>query len=118
MYYTRNNTPAPPITIRPAHPGEGKALRRLAQLDSAELPRGELLVALMGEELVAAVSIERGEAIADPFRPSAGLVKLLSARAAQLRGARRPGPLSRLRRHGRRASSLASQPAGTLRALD
>ncbi len=90
MYYTRNNT-SPPITIRPARADEGEALGRLAQLDSAELPRGELLVALMGEELVAAVSIERGEAIADPFRPSVGLVKLLSARATQLRGRRACG---------------------------
>ena len=113
MYYTDQHT----ITIRRAHPGDDEALRRLAQLDSAEPPGGAMLVALVGDELRAAVSIGGGQTIADPFHPSAELVRLLSARAAQFDRPRNAGLLGRLRR-GRRRSALAPQPAGTLRVLD
>ena len=85
MYYTRQDHEAS-ITIRPARANDAEALRRIAQRDSASVPDGRLLVAAADGELRAAVSITNGEGIADPFHPSAGLARLLSARAAQLRG--------------------------------
>ncbi len=78
----------PDITIRPGRAEDAPAIRRLAALDSAEVPPGALLVAEVSGELWAAVTASGGPAIADPFRPSAELVRLLRLRAEQLR---RPG---------------------------
>ena len=47
------------------------ALDRLAVLDSASPPTGDVLLAEVGDELWAAVAVDTGAAIADPFRPSA-----------------------------------------------
>ena len=74
------------ITIRVATAADQAALRRLAVLDSAFPPTGEVLLAETGDELWAAVSVDNGHSIADPFRPSAELVELLRLRAARLRG--------------------------------
>lgn len=65
-------------------------LERLAALDSSSLPPGPLLVAEVCDELWAALPLLQGEAIADPFRPTAELVGLLRERAAQLRRAEPP----------------------------
>jgi hypothetical protein len=73
-----------PVTIRLAGPGDAPALRRLAALDSAEPLSGPALVAEVGDEIWAAVSLEDTGAVADPFRPSGELVALLVARARQL----------------------------------
>ena len=75
-----------PVTIREASFEDGDALRRLAQLDSAEVPSGRLLVGEVGGELRAAVALAGGAAIADPFHHTAELVDLLRARARQIRG--------------------------------
>jgi len=72
------------VTIRPARPDDARSLRRLAALDSAEVPPGGLLVAEVSGELWAAVNVSGGHAIADPFRPTAALVRLLEVRAGQL----------------------------------
>ena len=92
-----NNTA---LTIRRATADDTFALRRLAAIDSASPPTGDVLLAEMGDELWAAVSVETGAAIADPFRPSGDLVDLLRFRA----GARAGGhphirPLARLLPH-------------------
>ena len=84
MYYKASTQAQESITIRLSQPGDEAALRRLAGRDSAALPDGPKLVALVGDELRAAVSIAGGEAIADPFHPTAALVRMLTARAAQL----------------------------------
>jgi hypothetical protein len=80
------------ITIRSANDADAGDLRRLAALDSARIPAGDLLVAEVGGDLVAAAS-DHG-VIADPFRPTADVVELLQLRAAALRAprtaARRP----------------------------
>jgi len=85
--------------------GDEPALRRLAELDSRRVPAGEVLVAAVGGELVAALSVDGTAAIADPFRPTLGLVRLLGVRAAQLRrAADEPAhAASRLPAHGRPA---------------
>jgi hypothetical protein len=70
--------------MRRAYPDDAAALARLAALDCGRIPAGDLLVAEVDGELWAAVSVGRNGAIADPFRPSAGIVRLLHLRAAQL----------------------------------
>jgi hypothetical protein len=73
------------FTIRPASAADADAVARLAALDSASPPTGKLLLAEVGHELWAAVEIDSGKAIADPFRPSGELVELLRFRAARMR---------------------------------
>jgi hypothetical protein len=69
------------LTIRTATTADKFAIRRLAVLDSASPPTGEVLLAEMDGELWAAMSLDTGEAVADPFRPSRDLVDLLRFRA-------------------------------------
>jgi hypothetical protein len=76
------------LTIRRANGADAYALHRLAQLDSADAPVGDMIVAESDGELLAAVPVDGGRAVADPFRRTADIVKLLRTRAAQLRVAR------------------------------
>ncbi|MBX5440841.1 MAG: hypothetical protein IRZ32_04855 [Solirubrobacteraceae bacterium] len=92
----------PDLTIRYAVPADADAVAALAALDSQPVPAGALLVAEVEGELWAAVSLQTGRAIADPFRPSADAVALLRARARQLaaaaeQAAGRRAPVARLR---------------------
>jgi hypothetical protein len=73
------------VTFRYATPCDGPALDRLAQLDSSRIPDGPLLIAEVQDELWAAVSLDDGAAIADPFHPTAALLRTLHERARQLR---------------------------------
>ena len=73
------------ITVRPATYMDSRALLRLAAIDSAQVPDGRLMVAEIGSELVAAVPVSGGRAIADPFHRTAALVEMLELRAAQIR---------------------------------
>jgi hypothetical protein len=70
------------LTIRPADHGDMTRLDRLATLDSAAPPTGDVLVAEVGGELWAAIEIDSGASIADPFRPSGELVPLLRLHAS------------------------------------
>ena len=72
------------VVIRPARPDEADALATLAQLDASRAPRGDVLVADVQGELWAAVSIDDGHAVANPFRPSGELAFRLSERAREL----------------------------------
>lgn len=88
------------LTIRMAASVDAGALSRLAQLDSAPQPGPvAMLVAEVGGELRAALPLDGGRAIADPFHPTAALVAMLAERARQLelaaprRPARRWRPL-------------------------
>jgi hypothetical protein len=74
------------LTIRRASDADGVALNRLAALDSSRPPSGDVLIAEVGAELWAAVEVQSGAAIADPFRPSGELVELLRVRADGMRG--------------------------------
>ena len=74
------------ITIRRATTADEFYIRRLAVLDSSSPPTGDVLLAEMDDELWAALSVETGAAIADPFRPSADLVELLRLRAGSVHG--------------------------------
>jgi len=72
------------IVIRPNRPDDDRALARLAGLDSASVPAEPLLLAEVGGELHAALSLRDGAVIADPFHRTAQLVSLLQTRASQL----------------------------------
>ena len=78
---------AEPVTIRRATEADRATLERLAALDSARTPLGDVLIAEVGDEALGAIEVASGATIADPFRPTAELVELLSLRAARLRGA-------------------------------
>src|SRR5258705_13554098 len=69
------------LTIRWATPDDAGALDRLAQLDSSRPPRGVVLLAEVGDELWAAISLDDGQLVADPFRLSGELAFLLAERA-------------------------------------
>src|SRR5215217_6875017 len=89
-------TTAPSVLIRAARGSDGPALERLAELDSARVPEGELLVAESGGRLVAALAPASGRRIADPFRRTADVVALLELRAGGSRGRDRRGLAERL----------------------
>jgi hypothetical protein len=82
-------TTAPSVSIRAARGSDGPALARLAALDSALLPEGELLLAEADGELLAALEPGSGRHIANPFRPTAGIVDLLRLSAGPGNTARR-----------------------------
>jgi hypothetical protein len=75
------------VIIRAAQHSDGAALHRLAALDSARLPTGDLLVAETDGSLVAAHAPGTGATIADPFRHTAEVVELLHLRGSLLRAA-------------------------------
>jgi hypothetical protein len=81
------------VTLRFAFPDDDVAVCRLAVLDSSQPPAGSVLLAEVGGELRAALSLHERRVIADPFRWTAGLIELLHARARQLET-----PPSRVRR--------------------
>jgi hypothetical protein len=69
------------LTLRNATVSDDAALTRLAALDSSRVPSGELLVAELDGTLVAALSVDTGAAIADPFEHTAAIVDSLRVRA-------------------------------------
>jgi hypothetical protein len=75
------------VTIRRATAADRVALERLAALDSAPAPVGDVLLAEVDDAAVAAIELAGGATIADPFRPTAELVELLGLHAAGLHGA-------------------------------
>jgi hypothetical protein len=81
---------AAPLTIRQATFADVADVATLAELDSSTPPRGDVLLAEVGDELWAALSVEDGHAVADPLRPSAEAVEVLAERRRQLHSARRP----------------------------
>ena len=94
-------TTAPSVLIRAARGSDGAALRRLAELDSASVPAGDLLVAEADGHLVAALAPASGRRIADPFRRTADVLALLEMRAAGRRATAR-----------RRLGARLAAPAG------
>lgn len=71
------------LTLRLSAPDDAIALGRLAQLDSTLYDGSPVLIAEVGDELVAALPLDGGAAFADPFRRSAELVALLRLRLQQ-----------------------------------
>ena len=93
-------TAQPDITIRQLTPAEADALVTLAERDSAQVPAGAALGAFDPDgAMLAAISLETDELVADPFEHTAHVAALLRVRAEQLRGdvSSRQGLRSRLR---------------------
>jgi hypothetical protein len=74
-----------PITIRAAAVQDAPAIARLAVLDGHRLPAGEQLVAEADGTILAAVDVASGTTVADPFKPTGGIARLIALRAGQLR---------------------------------
>ena len=79
-----------PVLVRPARHVDAAALADLAALDSAAPLTGDVLLAVSGGEVAAAMSLDTGAVVADPFVPTTQLVELL-------RTAGRPAPQPRPR---------------------
>ena len=106
-------TNSTPITIRLAKTADHAALGGLAQLDSAPVPAVPVLVAETGGDLLAAVSLDDGASVADPFRHTADVLELLHVRAA---GWGANDETARTAVRGQRVSVL-SRPRGVAPAL-
>jgi hypothetical protein len=72
------------ITIRPMRDDDAAAVELLAELEERPIPRGPLLLAEVEGTIEAAVGLEGGETIANPFARSGEAVSLLELRAGQL----------------------------------
>jgi hypothetical protein len=97
------------ITIRPIGGADRAELVRLAERDSAPVLSGAMLGAWVDGELVAARSLTTGGALADPFRSTSDVSRLLARRARQLRGGHR---LTRSIFRRQAEAALPSSPPG------
>lgn len=94
------------------------ALAQLAAVDSRPPLAGPVLGAEVDGELVAAISIDGGELVANPFRRTSELGALLRARVEQLREARpRRRRLRRDRPRRRARAALGGSPPGEIVSL-
>jgi hypothetical protein len=75
------------LTVRGFAERDIDAIRRLAALDEKPIPTGGVLVAEQDGDLIAVLPLDGGQALADPFKPTADIVELLTMRARQLREA-------------------------------
>jgi hypothetical protein len=74
------------LKLRDATDADAADLLRLARIDSrGRPPAGRLVVAFDRDVLVAAVSVDDGAVIADPFRSTAPIVAMLRLRVEQIR---------------------------------
>lgn len=72
------------VTLRLATANDEELAGVLAQLDSAEPLVGRKLLAFVDGWPVAALSLEDGRVVANPFAPTAQAVAMLRLRASQL----------------------------------
>jgi hypothetical protein len=96
--------------IRVATPADEPALRELAGLDSQSALRGRILVGELAGVPAAAISLDDGRLIADPFKRTSSLAVHLRLRAnATLAHEREPSLAARVRAGVRvqRAASAA-----------
>jgi hypothetical protein len=89
-----NSPHNPTLALRIARDDEAFVVRRLAALDDAPPLKGEVMLAIVDGEAVAAASLGDGRVVANPFVRTAETVTLLSMRISQLsdRPARRRMP--------------------------
>jgi hypothetical protein len=71
------------VTLRPCRAEDRASLAQLAALDGSESPSGPILVAEIGGQLRAALSLNDGAVVADPFHPAAALETLLRVYSRQ-----------------------------------
>ena len=104
------------LTLRVCVEADHPVLQQLAERDSAVVPAGRLLAAEAGGRMLAAISLETGALIADPFLATGDAVDLLRRRAMQLRRAHGPRGPRRIPRLRRRASGSAALDLGSFSA--
>jgi hypothetical protein len=80
--------PVETVVLRLSRVRDDAALDTLARLEGRPVPAGCHVVAEIGGEVVAALPLDGGAPLADPFRPTAHLLPLLELRAKQLTGDR------------------------------
>jgi hypothetical protein len=73
-----------PVALRLCSVHDDAALERLAVLEGRPVPRGRFVLAEVDGTVVAALPLDGGALLADPFRPTAHLLPLLRLRAGQL----------------------------------
>ena len=73
------------LSLRHATSADAGAVAYLSELDEADRLTGSVLVAFDGDRAVAAMSLEDGRTVADPFSRTADAVDLLRVRARQAR---------------------------------
>jgi hypothetical protein len=77
------------VALRLAKADDARALKILAELDEESELSGEALLALIDGELVAAMSLNDGRVVSNPFVATADAVSLLRLRARHLSGVAR-----------------------------
>jgi len=75
------------VAVRLARPEDEAAIQKIASLDGKKAPSGRVLVAEADREIIAALAIDGGNAVADPFRWTSDVVALMEMRAEQLAAA-------------------------------
>jgi hypothetical protein len=104
------------VTIRPLGESDAdlRAIDELAERDSGRRPEGPALIAEVEGRILAAISLESRQVLADPFARTDELRSLLELRAAQFRRhERRTRPRRGDQRERRRArAALAGSPPG------
>jgi hypothetical protein len=94
------------LKLRAASDADMPALFQLARLDSSRPLAGSVIVAEDNGEIVAAMAVDDGTTIANPFRATAAIVAMLRLRAEQLNP--RPRRTRASRRRLRANASTAS----------
>jgi hypothetical protein len=74
----------PIVALRQAQPDESAVVSRLAALDDAPALSGPVLLAVVDGEAVAALSLDDGRVVANPFLHTEAAVGLLRLRARHL----------------------------------
>jgi sulfur carrier protein ThiS len=100
-------TTNPEIRIRVAREDDLTAVTRVAGRDTSQPPAWPILVAEVGSEIRAAISLTDGEVVADPFHRTAELVEMLRIRARGA-AARLNGDVVRFERQPRERLALRS----------
>src|SRR5919106_4559585 len=65
------------VVIRTAVASDEAEIPRLADLDGGQVPTGYALVAELHGRLVAAIGLDGARVVADPFKPTADVARLL-----------------------------------------
>lgn len=86
------------VELRPARGDEAGIVRDLAALDDAPALDGHVLLALVDGDAVAALSLDDGRVVANPFVPTVEVVAVLRVRGGQLSVTPRRRRLSRAAR--------------------
>jgi hypothetical protein len=98
--------------IRPATEADNRTLRQLAELDSQRPLDGPVLIGEIRGRPAAAVSLTDGRVIADPFRNTVHLRRILHLRFDGFRAYSRTPSLSQRLRAGVRTVPVTSAATG------